>query len=96
MNYSPSLDLQFAVNPKPDPECGAIRDVMKVCNSRYGNVGWSGLNEIYFEGDYIISSIAKMNESYLSGSQDVEKQYVMCHEIGHGFGLPQRRKYSQC
>jgi hypothetical protein len=29
-----------------------------------------------------------MNEYYLLNADDFERQYTMCHEIGHGFGLP--------
>lgn len=65
---------------------------MKVCNKKYGRTGWTGLNEVYFEGAFIAASVAKMNESYLkaSGTSKAEKLFVMCHEIGHGFGLPHR------
>ena len=50
---------------------------MKVCNDAYGFTGWTGLNEVYFTGgnDRISASVAKMNESYLSGKSGAEKQY---------------------
>jgi hypothetical protein len=39
--------------------------------------------------DQIIqSSVAKMNEYYLNNADYNERLYTMCHEIGHGFGLP--------
>jgi hypothetical protein len=38
----------------------------------------------------IISSVAIMNDSYLRSKSDAQKLYVMCHELGHGFGLPHR------
>merc|ERR1711976_1110283 len=39
----------------------------------------------------IIASAAMMNESYLTRfSPFAEKLYVVCHELGHGLGLPHR------
>jgi hypothetical protein len=32
--------------------------------------------------------VAKLNEFYLASSDENQRQYTMCHEIGHGFGLP--------
>ena len=89
-NQSPSLSLSKEVADKPDPDCSPIRGIMTVCNKNYGNTQWTGLNEVYYENGVIVSSVAKMNEFYLSGAGNAEKQYVMCHEIGHGFGLPHR------
>ena len=31
-----------------------------------------------------------MNENYLRNARDTERQYVMCHELGHAWGLPHR------
>jgi hypothetical protein len=75
----------------PESACSQKDDVMKVCNGNYGKTGWLGINEIMStkqEGGTIISSVAKMNEYYLQNSDQDERQYTMCHEIGHGFGLP--------
>jgi len=76
-----------------DHTCTQVRGVMKVCNGNYGNTGWLGINEIITEsrGDgpmWIVSSVAKMNEHYLLNAPYEKRQYTMCHEIGHGFGLP--------
>lgn len=77
-----------------DRNCKPVIGVMKVCNGNYGNTGWLGINEIEiktFFNDrrgYIISSVAKMNEYYLHNANYEQRQYTMCHEIGHGFGLP--------
>mmetsp|Transcript_24552 Transcript_24552/g.36011 ORF Transcript_24552/g.36011 Transcript_24552/m.36011 type:complete len:483 (-) Transcript_24552:171-1619(-) len=74
---------------KTDAEsfCTPIVGKMKVCNGNYGSTGWKGVNEIVLQNDWITQSIAKMNEFYLAGGSDGERQYTMCHEIGHGFGL---------
>lgn len=90
-NKSNALSLTIEIGEE-DPQCEKVRGILKVCNDFYGMKGWTGLNEVYFEGSNIAASVAKMNESYLSksGTTDAERQYVMCHELGHGFGLPHR------
>lgn len=71
-----------------DAVCDFQDGIMKVCNKDYGENGWKGLNEyMVTSNDVIINSRAKMNEYYLSAASADERQYVMCHEIGHGFGL---------
>jgi len=88
------LDLK-TTNEEADPQCVPKEGVMKVCNDDYGDTNWKGLNEMLTQEGYIIASVAKMNERYLDETvvtnQDKlfhERKYTMCHEIGHGFGLP--------
>lgn len=89
-DVAPALSLTVLV-ADPDPDCGSIPGKLKVCNDAYGKLGWSGLNEAWLDSSgAITASTAKMNESYLKGSDFSEKLYVCCHEIGHGFGLPHR------
>lgn len=90
-NMAPALQLSTDY-VDADPSCKEVRGIMKVCNKDFGQTGWTGLNEVYYEGKWIVKSVAKMNEYYLSTSQttNAEKLFVMCHEIGHGFGLPHR------
>jgi hypothetical protein len=73
-----------------DHTCKPVEGVMKVCNGNYGETGWLGINEIISQvsNGQILSSVAKMNEYYLLNADEYERQYTMCHEIGHGFGLP--------
>jgi len=74
----------------PDSLCTEIDGKMKVCNGDYGNEGWRGINELVFNSktQKILHSVAKMNEFYIDDkASDNERQYTMCHEIGHGFGL---------
>lgn len=87
---SDALKLSTTKLNSQDLDCTAKRGKMIVCNNYFGITGWTGLNEVYFEGSKIAASVAKMNESYLNKASTSEKQYVMCHEIGHGFGLPHR------
>ncbi|KAL3768902.1 hypothetical protein ACHAW5_008817 [Stephanodiscus triporus] len=70
-----------------DPDCRAVRMAMKVCNGDYGPTDWRGVNQVLLQDDYIITSLAKMNDYYLEGTNAAQKQYTMCHELGHGLGL---------
>jgi hypothetical protein len=72
-----------------DNACSRVDGVMKVCNGNYGDTGYLGINQLITQtsNNLIISSVAKMNEFYLNNAEAVERQYTMCHEIGHGFGL---------
>eukprot|EP00934_Nitzschia_sp_Nitz4_P004064 Nitzschia sp. Nitz4//scaffold177_size45885//37495//38545//NITZ4_007212-RA/size45885-processed-gene-0.51-mRNA-1//-1//CDS//3329539076//4054//frame0 len=73
-----------------DYSCTQVDGLQKVCNANFGETGWLGINELItatLTGE-IQSSVAKMNEYYLLNADDDERQYTMCHEIGHGFGLP--------
>jgi len=82
-----------------DPACTPVEGIMKVCNDDYGETGWEGINECLIMGEFIISSVSKMNEYYLhpdnykgllqgsTATLEDKRRYTMCHEIGHGFGL---------
>ena len=67
-----------------DPDCRAVRKAMKVCNGNYGPTDWRGINQILLQDGFIITSLAKMNDYYLDGTNMAQKQYTMCHEMGHG------------
>ena len=90
-NGSPdALNLTTSLQD-PQPACNADIRVLKVCNGNYGDTNWRGINKVLLENNWIYSSAARMNEYYLTGNQDVDfpqMAYTMCHEIGHGFGLP--------
>lgn len=70
-----------------DKDCAFVKGKIKVCNGDYGETKWRGINVVEFENGFISYSVAKMNEFYLNYDGDDAKQYTMCHEIGHGFGL---------
>lgn len=86
-NLSASLDLNLkAVDA--ESSCVGVRGKIKVCNGDYGLTSWVGVNEVILENGYIVLSTARMNERYMSSASKAKKQYTMCHEIGHGLGLP--------
>jgi len=71
-----------------DHDCGRVDGVMVVCNANFGATGWVGINENEIKRGVIVSSVAKMNEYYLLNAEYDHRRYTMCHELGHGFGLP--------
>ncbi|GKZ00089.1 hypothetical protein MPSEU_000962300 [Mayamaea pseudoterrestris] len=71
-----------------DFSCTPLNYKLKVCNGDYGDTRWKGINKVLLMDGYIFASAARMNEYYLKGTDDDQKTYTMCHEVGHGFGLP--------
>ena len=63
-----------------DPDCRAVRRAMKVCNANYGPTDWRGVNQILLQDEYISTSLAKMKDYYLGGTNRAQKQYseYMC------------------
>lgn len=76
-----SVTLKVRRVPR-DPECTPVRRTMKVCNGDYGPTDWRGVNQIILANDFIISSVAKMNDYYLEGTNRAQRLYTMCHELG--------------
>ncbi|KAG7345844.1 hypothetical protein IV203_033375 [Nitzschia inconspicua] len=69
--------------------CSQVRGKLKICNGNYGDKRWRGLNEVMLSRQNVImSSVAYLNEYYLSRESDAQRLYTVCHELGHGFGLP--------
>lgn len=87
-NEAAALELSVETTTTPDPACRGARGLLKVCNGDYGATSWVGVNEVVLENGRIVSSVARMNEHYLRDADDNKRRYTMCHEIGHGFGLP--------
>mmetsp|Transcript_42794 Transcript_42794/g.103511 ORF Transcript_42794/g.103511 Transcript_42794/m.103511 type:complete len:455 (+) Transcript_42794:349-1713(+) len=73
-----------------DFECKDENGVLKVCSGNYGATKWRGLNEVKLNSltRVIVSSVAKMNNFYLDTESEEQRLYTICHELGHGFGLP--------
>ena len=70
-------------------KCKAEDGLMMVCNGNEGDNGMLGFNNLVFDSKGVIfSSVAVMNEYYLANADWDERLYTMCHELGHGFGLP--------
>lgn len=88
-NGFPIDSLSFIVTPiNYESECSFVEGKYKVCNGNYGDTGWLGVNTLLFSGATIMSSNAKLNDYYFANVGDDDKQFTVCHELGHGFGLP--------
>lgn len=92
VDWSASAELDTAVvtgmtNPK---NCKAVTGRVEVCNSKYGNNGWLGIASIWVSGSHITKATTKLNDSYFNTAKyntPAWRQFVMCQEIGHAFGL---------
>lgn len=71
-------------------DCKHKTGVLKICSGDYGAVEWRGLNEVKMNSQtkIIVSSSAFLNNYYLRSESKEQKLYTICHELGHGFGLP--------
>ncbi len=91
MDWSASVVLDAVLtDPKGDNKrCKASGGRVEVCNGKYGRNGWLGLAQIWLSGSHITEATAKMNDTYLASSSynDVNRQHVLCQEVGHTFGL---------
>ena len=89
-NGTPDTLTLSTQNVSVDHTCSRVNGILKVCNGNFGDTGWLGINELITTTatNIILSSVAKMNEYYLANANEAQKQYTMCHEMGHGFGLP--------
>jgi hypothetical protein len=68
------------------PDAGRI----EVCNARYGNTGWLGIAQVWVSGRHITQGSVKMNDTYFSTpsyNTSAWRQFVVCQEVGHVFGL---------
>jgi hypothetical protein len=78
--------------------CGAVEGRVEVCNDTYGNRqgGWLGVATIWADGDHLVKATVQLNDTFLFGGgaydSDAWRRMVMCHEIGHTFGLDHRNE----
>eukprot|EP00980_Cylindrotheca_fusiformis_P013442 scaffold3437_cov113-Cylindrotheca_fusiformis.AAC.9 len=88
-NGDPDTLTLAVLKGEVDPSCSPVDGLMKVCNNNYEEEDWLGINELVIKDEKTIeSSVAKMNDYYLRNADYDKRLYTMCHEIGHGFGLP--------
>lgn len=61
--------------------------MIKSFNDNYGDTGWYGESNIYYNDDdnYILRATSQVNLYYSLNSR--KWQHILCHEIGHGVGL---------
>jgi hypothetical protein len=91
-----SPDSLRLVTEERHPEYGYCETVygrINVCNGNYGYTGWIGITHTWAYQGNITQAVVKLNDfytnSYVSEKRNLnEKKYVMCHELGHAWGLP--------
>ncbi len=73
--------------------CDPVLGSVEVCNSEYGDNNWLGIAQIAIyrgRSGHIAWGLVKVNDYYFNqekyGTQSW-KDYVMCQEVGHIFGL---------
>lgn len=70
--------------------CTPTSGRVEVCNASYGSTGWLGIATVWANGSHITQGTVKLNDTYFKKAQyntPAWKQFVMCQEIGHTFGL---------
>lgn len=73
--------------------CDPILGQVEVCNSEYGNNNWLGIAQIWVyrgKAGHIAQALVKVNDTYFSLNKyntAAWRQFVMCQEVGHTFGL---------
>lgn len=89
-NQSTVLNLNEVAGGTRPKNCRATAGRIEVCSARYGNNGWLGIAQIWATGSHITQAITKVNDTYYETptyNTPAWRQFVMCQEIGHDFGL---------
>ena len=87
LNFNPTAAVSSSASAK---RCNPIAGQVLVCNAAYGQRGWLGIASIWANGDHITQGTTKVNDTYFNMAQYntmAWRQFVMCQEIGHDFGL---------
>lgn len=84
------LDTSVVDGGTAPRRCRPTSGRVEVCNETYGNNGWLGIAQIWASGSHITQGVVKLNDTYFNTpayNTDAWRQFVMCQEIGHTFGL---------
>ena len=87
LDFNPITPVASSASAK---RCSPIPGQVLVCNAAYGQRGWLGIASIWANGNHITQATTKVNDSYFNLTQyntPAWRQFVMCQEIGHDFGL---------
>ncbi len=94
IDWSVSSVLDTTIVPgQTDPTKGNCKPTggrVEVCNRTYGFNGWLGVASIWASGSHITQGTVKVNDTYFntaSYNTPAWRQFVMCQEVGHTFGL---------
>lgn len=84
------LDTVVVTGGTSPRNCKPTQGRVEVCNASYGNNGWLGIAQIWLSGGHIVQGTTKVNDTYFNTATyntPAWRQFVMCQEIGHDFGL---------
>ena len=87
------LDTEVVLGSTNGKDCKPTAGRVEVCNAAYGNNGWLGLAQVWvpdWRSGHISQGTTKVNDSYFNQTKyntPAYKQFVMCQEVGHTFGL---------
>lgn len=91
-SVSPVLDVRVRKGSVRDnSNCKARNGRVEICNDFYGENNWLGLATLTVSGNLIESAVVRLNETYFTQapySDYAWRNMVMCHEVGHVFGVP--------
>jgi len=97
-HWSESIVLDPFISPVDNgnnvrKECPIEKGYLRVCNYDYGTTGWLGQTVIGFDWfGHIDKARARLNDSYSQYWSLEKKNHIMCHEIGHSYGLAHTRQ----
>src|SRR5215216_2806359 len=90
-SLSSVLDTRVVHGKKNPAICSPTTGRVEVCNAAYGQNNWLGLAQIWINSSqHIVAGTTKVNDTYLNTATyntAAWKQFVMCQEVGHTFGL---------
>ncbi len=89
-SQSSVLDTVVVAGQAKGKNCRPSAGRVEACNARYGNTGWLGIAQIWASGSHITQSSVRVNDTYHDSppyNTDQWRQFVMCQEVGHTFGL---------
>ena len=89
-DQSTVLSLSIGAGGASSKNCRPTAGRIEVCNGSYGNNGWLGIAQIWVGGGHITQGATKLNDYYFNQpryNSNAWRQFVMCQEIGHIFGL---------
>lgn len=84
------LDTTVVTGLTTSRRCKPTLGRVEVCADKYGANGWLGIAQIWVSGSHIAQGLTKMNDTYFNTAMYNKpewRQFVMCQEIGHTFGL---------
>jgi len=93
VDWNASVIKNAVVAGTSNANCDPTLERVEVCNGSYGENGWLGIAQIWVyrgKDGHIAQAIVKLNETYFAlPAYDTLawKQFVMCQEVGHAFGL---------